>query len=60
MLSKLCGLFLKLYGLFLKLYGLLLKLNDARDPTFDPIPGARYKYVSESDVVEIVNSIRGS
>ena len=41
-------------------YWLLLKLNDARDPTFDPIPGTRYRYVSESDVVEIVNSIRGS
>ena len=41
-------------------YWLLLKLNDVRDPTFDPVPGVQYRYIGESDVIEILNTIRNN
>ena len=43
-----------------KLYWLILKLNNIKDPTLDPFPGSRLKYISEQDALEVLSTIRGN
>lgn len=43
-----------------RLYWLILKLNGIKDPTFDPAPGSKLKYISEQDALEVIESIRGN